>query len=213
MKTPRLSTLLLTLAVAICLGSILKLAGDLSRSSAQDVGQSLDIARYADEPFGFVDVKVGDRSLKDKISVNFRGGDQDRQGLDKVDFKGKDDWCKLLRVKLSNTSGRPIIGLQAFLYIKPSGSELRFGTEMLPAPHQTLEPGAELELAVDEESWARTEARMKEHGADGRSASVILSIENVTFNEDLMWDRGQIHQRDPKNRGKWRTIEKKLFLD
>jgi len=209
MKSSRLSILLITLAVTIFLGLLLKLGAESSKSSAQDVGQSLDIARHADEPFGIVDLKVGDRSLRKNISVKYRNGDENREGLDKVDFRGKDDWCKLIHVTLRNISGRPIVALQAYLYIKPPGSEVCFGANLERTLQQIVEPGAEIELTVDEGSWARAQERMKRQGADGRSATVMLSVENVAFSDDLMWDRGRLHQRDPQNRSKWSVIVKK----
>ena len=169
----------------------------------------MDIARHADEPFGIVDIKVGDRSLRKNISVKYRNGDENREGLDKVDFRGKGDWCKLLHVTLRNISGRPIVTLQAYLYIKPPGSEVWFGANLEQTLQQIVEPGADIELTVNEGSWARAEERMKRRGADGRSATVMLSVENVAFSDDLMWDRGRLHQRDPQNRSKGSVIDKK----
>ena len=167
MKSSRLSILMITLAVTISLGLLLKVVAESSRSSAQDVGQSLDIARHADEPFGIVDIKVGDRSLRKNISVKYRNGDENREGLDKVDFRGKGDWCKLLHVTLRNISGRPIVTLQAYLYIKPPGSEVWFGANLEQTLQQIVEPGADIELTVNEGSWARAEERMKRRGGMG----------------------------------------------
>jgi hypothetical protein len=76
MKSSRHSILLVALAVIVSLGSLLKVVADARSSSAQAPGQSLNIARHADEPFGIVDIKVGDRSLRKNISVKYRNGDE-----------------------------------------------------------------------------------------------------------------------------------------
>jgi hypothetical protein len=107
-----------------------------------------------------LDFKVSEQSYKDRIKVKHRNGDGGREGLDRVEFKDTDDWFKRVRIGLRNVSGKPIIGMEAYLYFRLPDTELRFRVRLSgqtePRQTQPLDPGAETELSVTDQSWART---------------------------------------------------------
>src|SRR2546429_636927 len=158
--------------------------------ASQDTEKSLDIERHGSEPLELIDLKVGDQSVRPKIKVKFRRGDD---GFDNVRFRDTDDWSKRVRVRLRNVSGKTIVGFQAYLYFKPSGSEVLFSASFKGSKRleQTvLVPGDESEAEVDGGSWERAITRLTQYGAEANSAEVSLSVGIVAFSDGLQWHKG-----------------------
>jgi hypothetical protein len=156
-----------------------------------------------------VDIKVSEQSVKSKIEVKLRREDH---GLDHVEFKDRDEWFKRVSVRLQNVSGKPIIGLMAYLYFQPPGLKILFRVR-LTDPKQLqfdspLGPGDETDLAVSDQSWKQTAGILKQHGVDANAAQVTFSVETVAFSDGLQWDMGRILHRDPDNPNKWIPINK-----
>jgi len=160
-----------------------------------------------------LDFKVSEQSHKDRIKVKHRNGDGGREGLDRVEFKDTDDWFKRVRVRLRNVSGKPIIGMEAYLYFRLPDTELRFRVRLSaqtePRQTQPLDPGAETELSVTDQSWARTANILAQYGKDPNLAAVTLSVETVGFSDGSQWDMGRILRRDPGDPQRWIPIETK----
>ena len=212
MRRSHLSTIVAALLIVVVAGLVLSFIGRARRSPAQDAEKSLDIQRHANEPLELVDLKVSEQSVKSKIKGKYRNGDEGREGLDKVQFQDQHDWFKRVRVKLRNVSGKTIIGLQAYLYLRPPKSEVRFSVSLTGSKqleHTMLEPGDEIEIFVDDGSWSRMVQRIRQSGDDENEAAVTLSVESVTFSDGLLWNRGQFFRQDPFNPNNWKRVDPK----
>ncbi len=212
MKISRLSISLVALVVVVVTVLLLDSIGHARKSPAQNGEKSLDIQRHANEPLELLDFKVSEQSHKDRIKVKHRNGDEGREGLDRVEFQDADDWFKRVRVRLRNVSGKPIIGLEAYLYFRLPDTELRFRVRLSaqtePRQTQPLDPGAETELSVTDQSWARTASILTQYGKDANLAAVTLSVETVGFSDGSQWDMGRLLRRDPENPSKWTPVDR-----
>jgi len=191
----------LVLVVATVLLPVL--TGHAGKSLFQDSEKSLDIERYPDEPLELVDLKVGDHSVKNKIGVKRR---RDREGMDEAKFHETDEWFKRVRIRLRNVSAKPIIGLRMYLYLEPPPTKTLFRVQ-LTNPRQLqfepLEPDAEIDLAVEDQSWKQTKGILDQYGADANLAAVTLSMDMVAFGDGSQWYRGSLIRRDPNNPNRW----------
>jgi hypothetical protein len=199
MRHSPLSTLLVRLGtVVLGTGLLFYSVGSFSKSAGQNPEKSLDLRRYAHEPFELVDVKVSEHSVKDKIEIKRRGADD---GLDNIKFQDADDWPKRLRIKLRNVSGKTVVGLQAYLYFRPPGTETRFSVTLkgssTPLERARLQPGDEIEATIDEGSWERAVSRVSQYGSDITLATVSFSVEIVAFGDGTQWHHGQMLRPDP----------------
>lgn len=186
------------------------LVGYARKSSGQGVNKSLDIERYPNEPLELVELKVGDQSVKNTISVKRR---KDGEGLDNAKFLETSGWFTRVQVRLRNVSSKDIIGLRAYLYLEPPASKTLFRVP-LTTPNQLqsqpLSPGAEIDLIVSDQSWRQTESILTQPGADANLAAVTLSLDIVVFTDGLQWNRGHLVRRDPSNPNRWIPISKAL---
>jgi hypothetical protein len=191
---------------------LLVFTGYARKSGEQDPEKSLDIRRHADEPLELVEIKISEKSVRDKISVKSRPLDEGRRGLDTVKFQDTSDWFKRMRIRLRNVSGQTIVGFQAYLYLKPPGSEAMYGTRFTgekQLEHTLLAPGGEIEIMLDKESVARTLVTLKEHGWDANSAEVSFSLGIVAFGDGLEWFKGHKLRVDPDNPNRRIPVETK----
>src|SRR2546423_9601360 len=105
-------------------------------ATAQDEEKSLDITRYPNEPLELVDLKIHEKSVKDKIHSKFK--DKTNQaGLDNAKFPEKTDWFRSVKLRLRNISGRPVYGLNASLLFKDE--RLKVGFEVPLRQFQTID--------------------------------------------------------------------------
>lgn len=199
MKTSRISTPLVVLVLAIGTVLLPVLIGHARKSFAQDSEKALDIRRHVNEPLELIDLKVNQRSIKNMIAVSRRKGD-DR--LDTVRFQDLDDWPRRMRISLRNVSGKTIVGLQAYLYLKPPGSPVLFSVTLKSSnslESTVLEPGDVVEAVVDDGSWNRTVNRLTQQGWNPSMAAVTFSVGIVAFRDGLQWNKGHMLRRDPDN--------------
>ncbi len=206
MKKPRIVLIgFLILGVGFVFYSL----GRVTRSSAQSSEKSLDIRRHNNEPLELIDVKVSGRSIKQGIKAKVR---RPEGGLDNVTFQETDGWPRRIRLRLRNVSDKTIVGLQAYLYLKPPHSPMSFSATLKGSKQleQTiLEPGDEIEAMVDEGSWERAVARIKQDGWDPNLAEVTFLVGIVAFSDNLLWNKGSILRRDPNNPNRASPIEEK----
>ncbi len=206
MKYFRLGFLVVTLiAVVTGMGLIWRSIGQASQNSEK----SLDIERHGNEPFEFVDLKVSGKSLKGNVKVKFRRGDD---GFDNAKFHDTDDWAKRVQVRLRNVSGKTIVGFQAYLYLKPAGSQVLFSVSLTGPKHleeTSLAPGDEIEAEVDAGSWERAIARFMAYGGELNSAEISLSVGIVGFSDGLQRHKGHTLRTDPDNPNRRIPIETK----
>ena len=184
-------------------------AGNLG---AQDGEKSLDIARYANEPVELVDLKIRNNSIKDKIKSKLNGnGNQAR--MDNVKFKENSDWFKDVKLRLRNISGRPVYGLAVSLIFIDQNLQMGFKVPIKESPvkdlpRHPLQPGEQIDLAVDDARAAQILSYMRQNGVDANQVSVQLSVEGVSFGDDFGWRQGVLMRRNPLDPKRWDVINK-----
>src|ERR1700750_2224679 len=100
------NTLAGILVVILAAGPLFASITVATRRSAHDSEKSLDIERYSNEPFELVDLRVGEQSVKSNIKITHRYAGN---GLDNVRFQETDEWFRRVKVRLRNTSDRPVM--------------------------------------------------------------------------------------------------------
>ncbi len=178
------------------------------QSTVQDADKSLDIERFADEPLEMVELKIGTQSLKDRIATKFPR--QNGVGIDTISFKERDGWFRQLQVKLRNVTSKPIYGVRAHLYFRPSGSDTLYSlpiTGFTQLGQGVVEPGAEITLVVTEQAWTLTADILKTHSVNPDLVPVSFGIDVVQF-DDLQWSKGRMLRKDPQNPNRWITSDK-----
>jgi hypothetical protein len=207
-STPGRTTLFLILTFLV-IGLLVYSLGGPAHSAAQNGEKSLDIERYPNEPLEITEVTVGQTSLKKEIKPKLRDN-VSKWGRDSVSFKEKDGWFKTIKVKMRNTSGRPIYGLRAGLHFQSSTVRALFELPLTWArdlKRNPLQPGEEIDLRVDDQLLKRALDRMIPYGADPNSSLVSFSLDDAYFGDDLKWSRGHLLRRDPNNHFKWDVVD------
>jgi hypothetical protein len=207
-RTPRLNFLLAVLAVAALFGLLFSTLGRAS----QDDEKTLNIPRYPDEPLELVDVKIGQNSIKNDIKSKIKDS-RGKSVLDHVKFKEKNDWARNVKIRLRNTSGRPIYGLSVSLFFEHSNPKIAFQIPLRRAEtrdlkQQPLQPGDELNLEVADKEFNETMTMIGNYGLSPNELPVILSVDSALFSDDFGWFGGTLMKRDPNNRQKWDAVDK-----
>lgn len=205
------SHLLVTFTVIVLVLALAALPGTeasrVSVKTTQDTDKVLDIERYPDEPLELVDLNIGIQSVKNRIRVKSRNPNN-RWGRDTVKFKEKNDWFKNVQVRLRNVSGRPIYGLAAVIHFQSSNPDVLLRmllTRTRNLEREPLQPGEEIEVQVDQDLLNRTRAQAQRLGLDLDSLSISFSLDSARFSQTLMWYRGNLVKRDPRDPDKWTT--------
>ncbi len=177
-------------------------------SPIQDADKSLDIERYPDEPLELVELKIGDKPIKEKIATKWR---HDSFGQDTVTFKGQEAWFRHLQVRLRNISGKPISGVGAYLYFRSSQPKTLYSLQLAASTQLAqgvLEPGADITLTVTEQAWSLTSLILKHYDVNADLLAVMFGVNVVQFGDGLQWSKGQILRRDTDNPNTWKPVDK-----
>lgn len=203
--------LLFKAALPVGAGRVFSSIGRSRVSQSQDEEKSLDVERYPDEPLELVDLQIRHNSVKKDI--RFKSKDSiSRWGRDHVKFKEKDDWFKNVKITLRNVSGRPIYGLSASLFFKPSSLRMLFQMalkqrQLRNLTQQPLQPGDEISLEVNEGSSNEGMQYMIQYGVDANQCTVSLSVDTAYFSDDLGWSKGAFIRRDPNKPKNWKAVD------
>ena len=179
-------------------------------AQTQEAEKVLEIERYPDEPLQLVNLRIGTQSVNDHVKTKFKDS-KSKWRIDSVKFSEKDDWYRRVSITLRNASDKPVYGVQGFLFFKPVGLPTSFSLQLTSSKElwrEPLEPGAEIELSVNQERLDRTLANLKAHGTDTSVAVVSLSVDLVKFSDELKWYRGKLVRPDSTTPGKWVPIDK-----
>lgn len=205
------SPLWVTLTVFV-LALVVWVGNNSNSIQTQEPDRTLEIERYPDEPLEIVALKVRTRSVKEHVKQKFKDN-QSKWGIDSVKFKEKDDWVKHLSITLRNTSAKPVYGLQGMLFLKPVGFPSMFGVQLSHTKQlhqQPLQPGAEVELFVEQRILNLTMEDVKNQGADLSGAVASFSLEMVIFSDQLRWYRGNLVRPDSAVPNKWVPVDDPL---
>lgn len=201
----------LVLALAVWIGNEGSRTGS---AQTQELEKTLEIERYPDEPLQLVSLRIGMQSVKDRVTQKFKDPIS-KWGTDNVKFNEKDDWIKRVSLTMRNTSNKPIYGLEAYLFLKPAGFPMIFSLPLTGSKelgHDPLQPGAEIELSVNQGLLNHTLNDLKYRGADARGAVVSFSLDTVIFSDEAQWYRGKLLRPDSATPGKWVPIDQPLAM-
>jgi hypothetical protein len=208
MKHSHICRLLALLGLLIVSGLLLDPV-NAGKSVLQGDDKSLDIERYSNEPLELIELKIGEQSVKDRISTKSR---LNEEGFDSVKFKENEGWYKRVWIRMRNVSGRPIYGVGAHLYFQPSDTRTLFSVPLTGSTRLkqgVLEPDDDIILTVSDQAWSLTADILKQHGVEPDLASVKFRIDLVRFGDDLQWSKGHQLRRDPHNPNRWNVTDSK----
>lgn len=201
---PLVSIGVLVLALAASPG------GGFSRlAQTQTADRVLEIERYPDEPLQLVKLKIGTQSVEDRVRQKFKDN-QSKWAIDRVEFSEEDDWVKRISITFRNTSDKPIYGVLGQVTLKPLGYPMMFGVPLTASRRlrpEPLEPGAEIELSINPAQLNQILEAAKGQNADLRGAVVSLSLDSVSFSDELQWYRGKLLKPDTTTANKWVPIQ------
>jgi hypothetical protein len=183
----------------------------LATVQTQEAEKVLEIERYPDEPLQLVDIRIGAQSVKDRLQSKFRDK-ATKWGLDTVKFHENDDWFRRVSISVRNASDKPIYGVQAFLFFKPTRFPMNFSLQLTSSRElyrEPLQPGAEIELSVSEDLLNRTLTDLKDRGAQLEGSLVSFSLDTVMFTRELQWYRGKLVRPDSTTPGKWVPVDQR----
>ena len=196
------------------LGVVVWIGNTSSPVQTQELERVLEIERYPDEPLQLIKLRIGTQSVKEHIKQKFKD-EKSKFAIDRVKFKEKDDWVKRLSITLRNASDKPIYGLQGLLFFKPVGFSMMFSLQLTHPKqlrHEPLQPGAEIELSVEQKFLNLTLEDAKNHGADLRGAVLSFSLETVIFSDELRWYRGFLVRPDSAQPDRWVPVNDPLAM-
>lgn len=170
-------------------------------------GRQKSITRHVEKnmPLRFDKVKAAGRALE------LKGGDESQE-----DFDANDDWMKGLAVTFKNTSDKNIVYFRLdLMFPETEGQEpmkayhMIFGRRPKDSSDRdndkVLKPGEEVELALTDDDYSRMRAFLKKGSFDTVS-NVRLFLETVIFDDDLMWNGGDLWRRNPNDPNNWLPI-------
>src|SRR5712691_3162207 len=93
------ASLLLAVALALLIRGALSsaVAHGPATAASQNDEKSVNIERYANEPFELVDLKIRELSVKNNIKPKVKDS-HNKAVLDQVKFKETDDWFKNVKI-------------------------------------------------------------------------------------------------------------------
>lgn len=205
-----LTALVLSLAVT---GLMIAYKVHANTRLGQDAERTLDILKYPNQPLELVELKISQNSVKQ--GIKFKSKDNGSQWEEyNVKFKERDNWFKHVRVRLRNTSGKPIYSLSVSIFFLVNSPSLRMAfdlplkfMEARDLKQQPLQQGEEIDLAVTENSFNDAMRKTKQYGVDANQVRPFLSVEQVFFSDDLMYWKGTLMRRDPNNPNRWNAVD------
>ena len=209
-----LAVLVLAIAVALLIRAELSSAiahEPATASQAQNDEKSLNIERYANEPFELVELRIRENSVKNHIKPKVKDS-HNKPVLDRVEFKETDDWFKNVKIRLRNVSGRSIYGLSASLYFRPGEARMVFKMALNPKELRNLfqkpvQPGEEIDFSINEASFNEGMRYLIQYGVDPTQCSVTLAVDTAYFSNDFGWSQGVFIRRNASNPKNWDAVD------
>lgn len=141
-------------------------------------------------------------------------------------FKDSNDWFKGLTIKISNTSDKPVNYVSLLVTFPrpkeqkeagrlPFGERLTYGFSPVdlegPAgsgPAPSIPPGESIELALSEEYFDEYTSVLKRLAFPDAIKRIEVTVQEVGFEDGLLWSAGQFWRRDPNNHDKYVPVSK-----
>ncbi len=156
-------------------------------------------------PLSFDKVKAAGRALE------LRPGSESQE-----DFEGDDDWMKDLAVTFKNTSDKNVVYFRLDLQFPETEATgpmmtgaLIFGRRPKDSGDRSydkiLKPGEEVEITLTGDQHDKLRSFLKTRSFD-KVSEVRLFLETAIFDDDLMWNGGDLYKRDQNNPNNWLPI-------
>jgi hypothetical protein len=162
-------------------------------------------------PLRFGKVKAAGKLLELKAGPETRETQESQE-----EFEADDDWMRGLTVNFTNTSGKNIVYFRLLLIFPetesagpPMAHTLNFGRQPKDADDRdfesVLKPGEETTISLTDEEYGKMRDFLKSRSFE-KVSGVRLFLETVIFDDDLMWNGGDMMRRDPNDPKQWHTI-------
>lgn len=107
--------------------------------------------------------------------------------------------------------GQIYCGLNAEIYFQPVGVRMVFPMALKPKDlrnlyKQPLQPGSEIDLEINEESFNEGMRFIIKYGVDATQCRVTLAVHTAYFSDDFGWSKGAFIRRDPYNPNNWDAV-------
>lgn len=174
-------------------------------SSSGQVGEEQDriieVPSFSNEPVKISELRAKGRAV--------RAGEK---------FKDSDDWFKGLAIKISNTSDKPVKYVSVLVSFPrpkeqkeagrlPFGERLTYGFSPVdvkaPAgsgPIPSIPPGESIELVLSEKFFNEYGTALKRLAFPDAIKRIEITLQEVGFEDGLLWSGGEFWRRDPNNR-------------
>jgi hypothetical protein len=132
------------------------------------------------------------------------------------DFEGDDDWMKSLAVNFTNTSDKNIVYFRLLLIFPetesagpPMAFPMIFGRRPKDSNDRNydnvLKPGEEVEIVLTDDQYGKLRSFLKSRSFD-KVSSVRLFLEEAVFDDDIMWNGGDLWRRNQNDPNQWFPI-------
>jgi hypothetical protein len=183
------------------------------QASSGQVGEEQDriieVPSFSNEP-----VKISELRAKGR---GVRAGEK---------FRDSNDWFKGLTLKISNTSDKPVKYVSVLITFPrpkeqkesgrlPFGERLTYGFSpvdpKIPAgsgPAPSIPPGESIELVLSEKYFDEYVTVLKRLAFPDAIKRIEVTLQEVGFEDGLLWSGGEFWRRDPNNHDKYVPVSK-----
>jgi hypothetical protein len=141
-------------------------------------------------------------------------------------FKDSNDWFKGLTIKIRNTSDKPVkyvsvlvsfprpkeqkeagrlpFGEQLTYGFSPVDTKAAAGSSLTPS----IPPGESIELVLSEKHFDEYTSVLKRLAFPDAIKRIELTLQEVGFEDGLLWSGGEFWRRDPNNRDNYVPVSK-----
>lgn len=141
-------------------------------------------------------------------------------------FKDTDGWFKGLTIRIKNVSDKPVNYVSALVtFIRPKeqreegrlpfGERLTYGISPVdlngsatPGPAPSIPPGESIELGLPETDSEEYTAMLKRLAFPDAIKRIEISLQEVGFEDGVLWSGGRFWRRDPSNLNKYVPVSK-----
>lgn len=136
-------------------------------------------------------------------------------------FKDSHDWFKGLTIKIRNTSDKPVKYVSVLVSFPrpkeqkeagqlPFGEQLTYGFSPVDtraaagsSPTPSIPPGESIELVLSEKLFDEYTSVLKRLAFPDAIKRIELTLQEVGFEDGLLWSGGEFWRRDPNNYDKY----------
>lgn len=183
------------------------------QASSGQIGEEQDrvikVPSFSNEPVKISELKAKGREV--------RAGEK---------FKDYNDWFKGLTIKIRNTSDKPVKYVSVLVSFPrpieqkeagrlPFGEQLTYGFSPVDtkaaegsSPTPSIPPGESIELVLSEKYFDEYTRVLKRLAFPDAIKRIELTLQEVGFEDGLLWSGGEFWRRDPNNHDRYVPLSK-----